>query len=96
MVHLPASRLSIDFLNLSIYAQKWTDNKNPQNLGNGITELFPAEVLLADDTLDELDHEYLKLFALLKQQGKLKALELTEILTKVPEFVMKPEAAQEA
>lgn len=71
-----------------IFAEKKTENKKQQGLGKGLAELFPDEVLLTDETLDELDYEYLELFGMLNKQGKLKAIEFTEILTKVPEFVI--------
>lgn len=75
-------------MNSPIFAEKKTENKKQQGLGKGLAELFPDEVLLTDETLDELDYEYLELFGMLNKQGKLKAIEFTEILTKVPEFVI--------
>lgn len=70
------------------FAEKKTENKKSQSLGKGLAELFPDEFLLTNNKLDDLDHEYLELFEMLNEKGKLKAIELTEILTKVPEFVM--------
>ncbi|MBC3886792.1 helix-turn-helix domain-containing protein [Acetobacterium paludosum] len=78
-----------------VFAAKKTENKKQQSLGKGLAELFPDEVLLTNDTFDELDHEYLELFEMLNKQGKLKAIEFTEILTKVPEFVIMLEDDEE-
>lgn len=75
-------------INPPAFAEKKSENKKLLSLGKGLAELFPDEVRLTNDTLDELDHEYLELFGMLNKQGKLKAIEIIEILTKVPEFVM--------
>ena len=85
------SLLPAKILKLSIHLhllRKSLKIKKLLSLGKGLAELFPDEVRLTNDTLDELDHEYLELFGMLNKQGKLKAIEIIEILTKVPEFVM--------
>lgn len=82
-------------MNLPAFAAKKTEHIKPQGLGKGLAELFPDEVLQIDETYDKLDYEYLELFGMLNKQGKLKAIEIIEILTRVPEFVIMFEDDQE-